>query len=180
MKDKYKSISKLMSLVLRHDPSVINITLDENGWTSTKGLLEGLSKKGHKLEIADLTDLVESNDKKRFTFNEAGDKIRANQGHSIEVELQLEEQDPPYTLYHGTVAKFIDGIKDKGLLKMSRQYIHLSANKDTAESVGQRRGKPVILKINAHKMFQDGYKFYRSQNGVWLTDHVPSKYIQHE
>lgn len=179
MKDKYKSTSKLMSLALRHDPSVINITLDENGWTSIQSLLEGLGKKGHPLAMGELVDLVESNDKKRFTFNEAGDRIRANQGHSVEVELQLDEQEPPYTLYHGTVAKFLEGIKDKGLLKMSRQHIHLSANKDTAVNVGQRRGKPVILKINTYQMYKDGHKFYCSQNGVWLTEHVPSEYIQH-
>ncbi|MEL7004059.1 MAG: RNA 2'-phosphotransferase, partial [Bacteroidota bacterium] len=124
--------------------------------------------------------LVASNDKKRFAFNDTKDKIRVNQGHSIKVELELEEKEPPYVLYHGTVAKFMRDIKQKGLLKMSRQHVHLSANKDTAQNVGQRRGVPIILKIDTYQMHQDGHKFYYSDNGVWLTDHVPAKYINNE
>jgi putative RNA 2'-phosphotransferase len=132
---------------------------------------------GSALDAEILNLIVETNDKQRFAFNEDKTLIRASQGHSIEVHLQLSETQPPALLYHGTVEKFIPLIKEEGLKKMSRQHVHLSSNKETANAVGSRRGKPIRLIIEAGKMNKDGYPFYLSQNNVWLTDHVPVQYI---
>lgn len=177
-----KNISKFLSYVLRHSPETINLKLDENGWAIVDELIEKANKNRnefHKeLDFEIISQIVETNDKKRFTFNEDLTKIRANQGHSISVDLELQPQIPPDELYHGTVAKFMDVILKDGLQKMSRQHVHLSKDKETAIKVGNRRGAAIILKINTSQMVKDGYLFYCSENGVWLTDEVPSKYIQ--
>lgn len=175
--NKHKNIGKLMSLALRHNPGVLKLELDDLGWANVDQLIAGLNRKGIKMDVDFLTEIVETNDKQRYAFNADKTKIRANQGHSIKVDLELTEEEPPHTLYHGTVHKFMEAIRDKGLLKMSRQHVHLSHTKETAITVGSRRGKPVILKVEANKMHTNGYKFYRSKNGVWLTDHVPAEYI---
>lgn len=178
MKEKeIKTISKFLSLVLRHAPETIQLQLDKNGWANVDELIIQSHQFGKEFDFGLLEEVVETNDKKRFTFNEDLTKIRANQGHSIDVELNLKESEPKDFLYHGTVEKFIDSIKKEGLQKMSRQYVHLSKDKETAIKVGSRRGKPIVLKINAPKMFLDGYKFYLSENNVWLLDEVPTKYI---
>ena len=176
-----KSISKFLSLVLRHSPETITLKLDENGWADVEELIEKCSKNGNSLNplTAELLNyVVENNDKKRFTFNEYKTKIRASQGHSISVELNLAETEPLEYLYHGTVGKFLDSIKKEGLQKMSRQQVHLSKDSETATNVGSRRGVPQILTVRSGEMFKDGFKFYLSENNVWLTDEVPAKYIE--
>ena len=171
------NISKLLSLALRHKPEALDLTLDKNGWAKVEDVLTGLAKQGKEVDLGTLQQVVEENNKKRFSFNDLGDKIRANQGHSIKVDVELKEAIPPDILYHGTVAKYIDIIMGSGLKKMSRQHVHLSHETSTAESVGSRRGKPILLRVKARKMVADGYKFFLSENGVWLTDHVPVKYL---
>jgi len=175
-----KSVSKFLSLVLRHSPETIGLQLDESGWADVEELIEKCNKKGSQNQMTgELLDyVVENNDKKRFTFNEDKTKIRASQGHSISVELDLEEAEPSEFLYHGTVEKFLENIKKEGLQKMSRQHVHLSKDRETAIKVGGRRGVPQILTIKSGQMFKDGFKFYLSENKVWLTDEVPIQYIQ--
>jgi putative RNA 2'-phosphotransferase len=173
-----KNKSKFLSLVLRHSPETIGITLDENGWVDVQELLDSCNKKGRQLNLDTLKLIVETNDKKRFSFNEDLSKIRANQGHSVQVDLGLDESCPLDILYHGTVAKFMDSIKANGLQKMNRQHVHLSKDVDTANTVASRRGLTVLLKIDAKRMHGDGYKFYLSENGVWLTDEVPPQYME--
>lgn len=173
-----KRISKFLSYVLRHHPELINIELDGNGWANVQELMEKSKSKEVFLTLEMLKEIVETNDKKRFSFNEEETRIRANQGHSLSnVDLEMEAQEPPTVLYHGTVAKFVDAIQQEGLKKGSRQHVHLSADIETAKNVGGRRGKPIILKIEAQKMYESEYTFYLSANGVWLTDHVPVKFI---
>ncbi|WGD33555.1 RNA 2'-phosphotransferase [Olleya sp. YS] len=176
-KDK-KSISKFLSLVLRHQPEHIDLKLDKNGWANIEELIEKSKSKNIKFTTTDLEEIVITNDKKRFAFNEDKTKIRANQGHSLKtIDLQLKPVTPPEILYHGTVAKFIEAIKENGLQKMSRQHVHLSKDLDTAVKVGTRRGKPIILSVRALDMLNNGFLFYCSENGVWLTDNVPVKFI---
>ena len=176
-KDKIK-ISKFMSLVLRHDPQSANLTLDENGWADVGKLLAGIKQKRYiSVTFDDLKEVVATNDKQRFAFNDDYTKIRANQGHSVAVDVELKEAQPLSVLYHGTVSKFVGAIRKEGLKAQSRLYVHLSADRETAIKVGSRRGTPVVLVINAIKMHQDGYIFYLSENGVWLTDSVPAEYI---
>ncbi|MDQ1167843.1 RNA 2'-phosphotransferase [Flavobacterium sp. SORGH_AS_0622] len=172
-----KSISKFLSLVLRHSPEKIGLKLDENGWADVNELIEKCTKKGNRLDAELLDYVVENNDKKRFAFNEDKTKIRASQGHSISVDLNLTETEPSEYLYHGTVGKFIESIQKEGLQKMSRQHVHLSKDRETAVKVGSRRGIPQILSIRSGQMHRDGFKFYLSENNVWLTDEVPTKYI---
>jgi putative RNA 2'-phosphotransferase len=172
-----KEKSKFLSLVLRHNPGKIGLTLDENGWADVDDLINRCNKKNQSIDRSSLELIVKENDKQRFSFNEDGNKIRANQGHSIEVDLGLQEVTPLDKLYHGTVQKFLDAIKSEGLRKMSRQHVHLSKDLEKAIKVGSRRGKPIILEINSSAMSNDGFKFYLSENNVWLTDHVPAKYI---
>jgi len=175
-----KSVSKFLSLVLRHSPETIGLNLDENGWADVEELIIKCNKKGSQNEMtAELLDyVVENNDKKRFAFNEGKTKIRASQGHSISVELNLAETEPSEYLYHGTVGKFMENIQKEGLQKMSRQHVHLSKDKETAIKVGSRRGIPQILTVRSGAMFRDGFKFYLSENNVWLTDEVPMRYIE--
>lgn len=173
-----KRISKFLSYVLRHQPELIDLELDKNGWANTEELIQKSITKNHRLTLEILKDIVATNDKKRFSFNEDQSKIRANQGHSLQhIDLEMQTQEPPAILYHGTVAKFLESIQELGLVKGTRQHVHLSLDIETAKKVGSRRGIPVILKINAKQMHIDEYEFYLSANGVWLTDHVPAKYI---
>ena len=175
-----KSVSKFLSLVLRHSPETIGLKLDENGWADVEELILKCNKNGSQNQMtSELLDyVVENNDKKRFAFNEDKTKIRASQGHSISVELNLIETEPSEYLYHGTVAKFLENIKKEGLQKMSRQHVHLSKDRETAIKVGSRRGVAQILTVRSGEMFKDGFKFYLSENNVWLTDEVPAKYIE--
>lgn len=173
-----KTVSKFLSLVLRHSPEKIGLKLDENGWADVEELILKCSQKGNKLDAVLLDYVVENNDKKRFAFNEDKTKIRASQGHSISVELNLNETEPSEYLYHGTVGKFMENIQKEGLKKMSRQHVHLSKDRETAIKVGSRRGVPKILTVRSGAMHRDGFKFYLSENNVWLTDEVPAKYIE--
>ncbi len=178
MDDKeLKKSSKFLSLVLRHKPEKIGIVLDSAGWVSVSKLLKAITASDKHLTLIELEYIVDNNDKKRFSFSKDKTKIRANQGHSVKINLELDECKPPSALYHGTIQKFISSIYQDGLCKMNRHHVHLSDSIDTAEKVGARRGKPVILVINTEQMYKDKFKFYISDNGVWLTDSVPPKYI---
>jgi len=177
MNQQLKYISKLMSLVLRHKPEEIGLQLDENGWASVEELIKKINAKGIQINAETINNVVETNDKKRFAFNHDKTMIRASQGHSIEVELNLPEITPPDILYHGTADRFLDSILANGLQKQGRQHVHLSATVETATTVGSRHGKPVILAINAKALHDAGFKFYLSDNKVWLIDSVPRQYI---
>lgn len=177
MSKQHTHISKLMSLVLRHQPDVIGIKLDANGWAQVDDLLAGIQQKGIQLDLSLLKELVATNSKQRFAFSEDGQRIRANQGHSLKVDVELQPATPPDLLYHGTVFRFLDAIRAEGLRPMSRQHVHLSADLRTAQQVGGRRGIPVILRINAADMREKGVIFYLSENKVWLTDHVAPEFI---
>ena len=170
--------SKFLSLVLRHDPAKIGITLDDAGWTDVATLLTRLAAHGHAISHDELVRVVATSDKQRFALSPDGARIRANQGHSVEVELALPEVSPPARLYHGTVAEFVESIRAKGLIKGARHHVHMSADLETATKVGGRRGKPVILLVRAEAMADAGHVFFRSANGVWLTDHVPPEFVE--
>lgn len=178
MSKKNKSISKFLSYILRHNPDKLGITLDTNGWTSVAILLEKINVEPYSLSMEELEDVVATNNKKRFTFNEDKTMIRASQGHSVNIDLALQPKKPPSYLYHGTVEKFITSIQEKGLIKGTRQHVHLSADKETAINVGSRRGKPIILTIRSGEMHAQHHAFYQSENGVWLTEEVPTKFIE--
>ncbi|MCP3924420.1 MAG: RNA 2'-phosphotransferase [Desulfobacterales bacterium] len=171
-----RKISKYFSYILRHHPEAIGITLDDEGWAQIDELIEKTKK--FKLTMEMIQTVVDTNDKKRFTLSSDKRRIKANQGHSIEVDLALEPIDPPDFLLHGTAQKSIESIMDKGILKGQRHHVHLSETKETAFAVGQRYGKPVLLKIDSNKMAGDGFKFYKSLNGVWLVEGVPPRYIE--
>ncbi|WP_336686858.1 RNA 2'-phosphotransferase [Chryseobacterium bernardetii] len=172
-----KRISKFLSLILRHQPETIGLKLDENGWADVEELRERSAKKKVYFSLEELDEVVETNNKKRFAFNEDKTKIRASQGHSINIDLALEALQPPDFLYHGTAEANISSILEKGIEKRSRQHVHLSADKETATKVGMRHGKPIILTIRTGKMYEDGIAFFQSANGVWLTEFVDPKYI---
>lgn len=172
-----KRISKFLSLILRHQPETIGLKLDENGWADVEELRERAAKKKVYFSLEELDEVVETNNKKRFAFNEDKTKIRASQGHSINIDLALEALQPPDFLYHGTAEANISSILEKGIEKRSRQHVHLSADKETATKVGMRHGKPIILTIRTGKMYEGGIAFYLSANGVWLTEFVDPKYI---
>ena len=166
-----------MSLVLRHQPDVLSLTPDDQGWVSTQQLLTGLKTKFRSINVETIKMVVESNDKQRFCFNHDFSLIRANQGHSISIDLGLEPTIPPRELYHGTYSQALKDIFKNGLLKMTRQHVHLSSNIETAIKVGSRRGKPIVLKVCSQSMHNDGHIFYLSDNNVWLTEHVPAEYL---
>ena len=168
--------SKFIALILRHKPETIGITLDEHGWANVDELIKGIAKQ-RSFDMAMLEKIVAIDDKQRFSFNEDKTLIRANQGHSISVDVELEEKDPPEILYHGTGVKYKASIDETGLIPKTRLYVHLSADKETALKVGKRHGSPIIYTVNAAQMHKDGYKFYISKNGVWLTKSVPVKYL---
>lgn len=170
-------LSKFLSLVLRHKPEAIGISLDENGWTDTTLLLYGMNAAGKAIDLEILKFIVDTNAKKRFAFNDDFTLIRASQGHSVEIELGYEPKEPPQVLYHGTAEQNVKAILEEGLIKGKRHHVHLSTNIETARNVGSRYGKPVLLEVQALQMHNDGHQFFVSKNGVWLTEHVPPKYI---
>lgn len=182
MKQKQQSngdikLGKFISLILRHQPSVVGISLDENGWADVSELIAGINRSGRQIDLSILERIVAQNDKQRYCFNQDHTKIRANQGHSISVDIQLQQKKPPALLYHGTATAFLKSIAKDGIKKQSRQHVHLSKDKRTAVDVGIRHGIPAVLTIDAEKMSQDGYLFYLSQNGIWLCDYIPPNYI---
>ena len=172
-----KNISKYLSLILRHKPEVIGISLDEHGWANVEELIAGIAK-DHDFNMELLEEIVRSDEKQRYSFNEDKTLIRANQGHSVPVDVELVEQIPPDILWHGTGEKYVSAIDTEGLIPKSRLYVHLSKDEDTATKVGTRHGKPVVYHVLAKKMYDDGYKFFISVNGVWLTKTVPVKYLR--
>ncbi len=180
-----KSDSVFMSYVLRHDPDAINLDMDKRGWVSIQQLIDNANIAHRKLNLDLIKKIVRENNKGRFAISDDGKFIRALQGHSLSkerVSIEFEEKVPPSILYHGTATKFMDSIKEKGLISNNRQYVHLSSNEETAVNVGSRHGTPIILEINTQEMINDGHIFFLSENGVWLTDNVPVKYlaVKHE
>jgi putative RNA 2'-phosphotransferase len=171
-----KRYSKFLSLVLRHRPQILGLTLDHAGWVDVGELLAASEHKGKSLTREILLDVVENNDKKRFEIVDG--RIRARQGHSLPVSLELDPVTPPETLFHGTATRYLSAIQRDGLKKRRRHHVHLSPDVETARRVGMRHGKPVILQIDAATMYQDGHIFYLSGNGVWLTERVPWRYIE--
>lgn len=171
-------LSKFLSWVLRHRPDAVGITLDDAGWTDVDTLLAQARAHGRPLTRELLERIVAESPKQRFALSEDGRRIRASQGHSVEVELGYEPATPPEVLFHGSVARNMAAIRTDGLRKMSRHHVHLSPDEATARSVGGRRGEPVILRVAAGRMHREGHIFFRSANGVWLTEHVPPEYIE--
>jgi len=178
MKDRYTKISKFLSLVLRHEPEKIGLKLDAEGWTSVSDLLCRLTVEGRSITLEELQTVVVMNDKQRFSFSDDRTLIRANQGHSVQVRLGYEPLSPPALLYHGTAERFLASIARQGLLKGQRHHVHLSEDTKVASEVGARYGRPVVLIVASEMMNQNGHAFFRSENGVWLTEHVPVGYIQ--
>jgi putative RNA 2'-phosphotransferase len=170
-------ISKFLSYYLRHRPDLLDLELASGGWVAVDLLLKAANKLNFPISYLELQQAVAHNDKQRFSFDETGDLIRANQGHSIEIDLQLKPVIPPAILYHGTYSQVVSLIEKQGLKKMSRHHVHLSPDLDTAKKVGARRGYPAIFQVNASAMSQAGYTFYCSNNGVWLTEFVPVEYL---
>lgn len=173
-----KKISKFLSLVLRHAPEAVGLSLDENGWVKVEDLRKACTAHGKTFTVAELEEIVATNDKKRFSFDETKTKIRANQGHSLDVEIEFEKKTPPEILYHGTAEKNVGVIFANGLRKMKRHHVHLSADTETARKVGARYGNPVIFEVDTTAMLAENYEFFISANGVWLTDEVPSKFLK--
>lgn len=176
-KNRLTQTSKFLSLVLRHQPELIGLALDSAGWASTSELLRACRAHGQPLTLEELREVVTGNDKQRFAFSEDEQKIRANQGHSVPVELGYSASVPPHVLYHGTIEKFLPSIKAEGLKRGARHHVHLSPDEETARRVGARRGRPLVLKIDSEGMHRAGHEFFRSTNGVWLTEHVPPEFI---
>ena len=175
--NRLKKASKSLALILRHRPDSVGIELEEGGWVEIDKLLAGMKAAGRGISRDELEQVVRENDKRRFAFDEAGTRIRASQGHSVEVDLGLEPAVPPDVLYHGTHAGVVDAVMAKGLERMRRHAVHLSADAATATKVGSRRGAPVVLRVDAKAMAADGHVFHRSENGVWLTERVPPSSI---
>ncbi|QXE35866.1 RNA 2'-phosphotransferase [Streptomyces sp. GMY02] len=169
-------VSKYLSKHLRHQPERIGITLDANGWVAVDELISAATAHGFRISRAELDHVVAVNDKRRFTVD--GDRIRANQGHTVAVDLDLPPAEPPAYLYHGTVARHLDAIRAEGLRPMARHHVHLSPDRETATRVGARRGRPIVLSVDAGAMHRGGLVFHVSANGVWLTDSVPPRYLR--
>ena len=176
MKGNHTSTSRFISLILRHKPETIGITLDEHGWANVDELIAGVNRT-RPLDLAGLEEIVRTDEKQRYSFNADKTKIRANQGHSVPVDVELEAVTPPELLYHGTGEKYVESIEAQGLIPKTRLYVHLSGDYETAFKVGSRHGRPRIYQVHSGQMAEDGYVFYRSVNGVWLTKEVPSKYL---
>ncbi len=173
-----KRTSVFLSLILRHNPSAANVTLDQHGWAYIDDLIDGVNHTGkYVLDRETLEYIVQTDNKQRYSISDDGKRIRANQGHSVNVDVELEEKQPPKLLYHGTADRSCTLIRREGLKPKSRLYVHLSKDRGTAVQVGQRHGKPVVLTVRADEMYRDGYRFYYSVNGVWLTKFVPVHYI---
>ncbi|WP_413927491.1 RNA 2'-phosphotransferase [Clostridioides sp. ES-S-0108-01] len=182
--DEVKSMSKkdnlsvFISLILRHKPETIGIKLDNYGYADVNELIGNINSTGRNINMEILEQIVKEDDKQRYSFNDDRSKIRANQGHSINVDVELKELEPPKYLYHGTATRFLDNIKNEGIIKQNRLYVHLSNDIDTAAKVGKRHGVPVVLKINTGKMYENGYKFYLSENNIWLCEYIPFEYVE--
>lgn len=176
-KNGNKKLSVFISLVLRHNPQAAGICLDEHGWADVDELIKGINRSGRKINRDILEEIVRTDEKGRYSFDEQKKKIRANQGHSIPVDVELEEKIPPQYLYHGTASKWLSAIFKEGLKPMSRLYVHLSPDKETAKKVGGRHGKAAVLLVDAGKMAEDGQIFFQSANGVWLTKQVLPEYL---
>lgn len=171
-------LSKFLSRHLRHAPEELGLVLAPGGWVAVTDLLQACQRAGVCLSKEELEKIVQNNDKQRFSFNESRTQIRANQGHSVEVDLQLSPALPPEVLYHGTSEDVVQEILRTGLSRMRRHHVHLSTTEATARKVGSRHGKPVIFVVAAQKMHEDGKTFYCSTNGVWLVDEVPPQYLR--
>ena len=179
MSKQLSEVSKFLSYVLRHQPDAIGITLDLEGWTDIAALIAAAARDGKQLDRELIQVVVASSDKKRFAISEDGLRIRAVQGHSTRsVDIKHVEKMPPEFLYHGTATRFLDSIREEGLLPGSRQYVHLSQDEQTALAVGQRHGKPVVLKIKALLMHEQGFKFFQAENGVWLMESIPPQFLR--
>jgi len=178
MSKKLIKIGKFLSFVLRHNPGAINLVLDANGWAEIDELIHKAGLQGTHFDFELIAEVVAKNEKKRFILSDNKKKIRANQGHSIKVDLELATIQPPETLYHGTARRFLASIMEQGLISGSRLHVHLSSDQKTARNVGSRHGKPEILKVQALEMYQDGYSFYLSANQVWLSHAIPVKYLE--
>ena len=173
--------SKFLARILRHHPEDAGITLDDHGWADVEELIQGINKTGkHRIDRDLLEEIVRTDEKTRYAFNEDHTKIRANQGHSMPVDVELEERTPPNHLWHGTAEKSVPSILREGLLPMGRLYVHLSGDRETAEKVGTRHGRPVLFRVDCRGMREAGHRFYRSANGVWLTKQVPRQFLTRE
>lgn len=170
-------ISKYMSFILRHRPEAIGLTLDEHGWAEVDPFIEGIAKR-YPFDRKLLEEIVQKDSKKRYSFSEDKTKIRANQGHSVDVDVELKETPPPKILYHGTGEKYVRSIQKEGLKAKSRLYVHLTDNPNTAQTVGKRHGTPWVFQVDSEKMAENGFVFYLSENGVWLTKEVPAEYLK--
>lgn len=166
--------SKYIAYLLRHHPEAAGLHMDEHGWVNVQELLGALKP----LSLEELEEIVRTDNKQRYSFSEDGTRIRANQGHSIPVDVELEEKEPPEILYHGTGQKYVESINAQGLIPKSRLYVHLSNDYQTAVTVGSRHGKPYVYRVHAGKMYRSWHKFYLSKNGVWLTKEVPPEYLE--
>lgn len=175
---QYDKLSIYLSYILRHKPEEAYVNMAKGGWVSVSKLIEGVNKNGFYIDMEILEEIVNTDAKKRYSFNADKTRIRANQGHSINVDMGFESQKPPMILYHGTATKNIDSINAEGIKKMERQFVHLSTGIVQAMTVGERHGDACIYSVKAEEMYDDGYEFYQSENGVWLTDYVPVKYIK--
>ena len=173
----YRDLSRFISLILRHKPEVIGLSLDEHGWANVDELLAGIGRT-RPITMEILEEIVRTDEKQRYTFNEDHARIRANQGHSIQVDVELEEKEPPEYLFHGTGRKYVESIDQTGLIPKSRLYVHLSGDQETAIKVGKRHGEPIVYQVAAGAMARDGHKFWRSANDVWLTKRVPPEYLE--
>ncbi len=171
-------ISRFLSYHLRHAPEKLELELEAGGWVSVVKFLKASHTHKFPITLTELEEVVKTNDKQRFSFDETRTKIRANQGHSVNIDLQLIPLTPPEILYHGTHQKVVNKILKEGLKKMSRHHVHLSKDRETPLKVGSRRGKPIIFQVNAQQMSEDGFVFYCSDNGVWLVDFVAPKYLK--
>lgn len=171
-------LSKFLSLVLRHDPAIVGLSLEAGGWVDVDKLIDGAKRAGVSLDLASLRQVVDRSEKKRFTLSEDGRRIKANYGHSIAVDLGLQPSIPPDILFHGTARHLLDSIRAEGVLRGGRRYVHLSGDETTAVAVGQRHGEPAVLAIHARLMHEDGFEFFLSESGIWLTRSVPPHYVE--
>ncbi len=178
--EKEKRTSKFLNLILRHKPETVGLVLDDNGWIDVDLLLEKMNKAGKTIDRSALEQVVKNNSKQRFVFSECGQRIRANQGHSVEIELGYDSVKPPEFLFHGAATKDIAAIRENGLLKMGRHDVHLNAQAEPCIHVASRHGKPIVLTIKSGKMHDEGFKFFLTPNNVWLTNHVPARFIEFE
>lgn len=178
-REKFSSLSRFIAKILRHEPEIIGITLDSHGWAKVSELIEGV-RKTRPLDIETLREIVATDRKGRYSFSDDGEFIRANQGHSLNVDADLEEREPPELLYHGTSQDTVSKINTEGLKPMTRLYVHLSKDYNTAMKTGMRKGKPFVFRVKAGEMFRDGHKFCISTNGVWQVKFVPPQYLEEE